>query len=68
MHKVEQMTSAFVETVRQLPADKIGAKKDEGKRVGQALDYLAKYNILPPAFGPKAETDKLIKEQRWGKK
>ena len=68
MHKVEEMTSTFVQSVRQLPADKIGDKKDEVKRVGQALDYLAKYNILPAAFGPKTETDKLIKEQRWGKK
>ena len=68
VQKVEQMTSGLVESVRQLPADKIGAKKDEVKRVGQALDYLTKYSILPPAFGPKAETDKLIKEQRWGKK
>ena len=68
VQKVEQMASAFVQKVKQLPADQIAAKKDEVKQVNGALEYLAKNDILPPAFGPKAETEKLIKEQRWGKK
>jgi len=68
VQKVEQMTLAFVQKVKQLPADQIAAKKDEVKHVDAALDYLTKNKILPPTFGPKTETDNLIKEQRWGKK
>ena len=68
VQKAEQMASAFVQKVKQLPADQIAAKKDEVKRVAGALDYLAKNKILPPTFGPKTEADSLIKEQRWDKK
>ena len=49
-------------------ADQIGSRKNEVKQVNQALEYLAKYKILPPTFGPKVEVEKLVKEQRWGKK
>ena len=68
VQKAEQMAGAFVQKVKQLPADQIGAKKDDVKRVHGALNYLAKNNILPPTFGPKAEIDQLIKDQRWDKK
>jgi hypothetical protein len=66
--KAEQMASAFVQSVKQLPADQIGAKKDQVKQVNGALNYLVRNNLLPSSFGPKAETDSLIKEQRWDKK
>jgi hypothetical protein len=68
MQKVEQMASAYVQKVKQLPADQLAAKKDEVKHVDGALDYLAKNNILPPTFGPKTELDNLVKEQKWNKK
>ena len=68
VQKAEQMVSAYVQRVKQLPADQIGAKKDEAKRVNAALDYLAKNKILPPTFGPRTEIEKLIKEQGWSKK
>ena len=53
VQKVEQMAGAVHKTVKQLPADQIGAKKDEVKQVAGALDYLAKHNILPPTFRPE---------------
>jgi hypothetical protein len=68
MQKAQQMASAFVHQVKQLPPNQIGAKKDEAKQVAHAFDYLAKFNILPPTFAPKVEIDTLIKAQRWNKK
>jgi prepilin-type processing-associated H-X9-DG protein len=68
MQKATQMTTTYVQTVKQLPADKIGAKKDEVKQVKKALDYLAKFKVLPPTFGPKAEVDGLVKDQGWNGK
>jgi prepilin-type processing-associated H-X9-DG protein len=68
VQKVTQMASAYVQAVEQLPADKIGAKKDEVKHVKTALDYLARFNVLPASFGPKVEIDGLVKAQRWDKK
>jgi hypothetical protein len=66
--EVEQAAMRYVASVRQLPADKLGAREDEVKRVNQAFDYLARFNILPASFEPKLEIGKLIREQRWDKK
>ena len=66
--KAEQMANAFVQSVKELPADQIGAKKDAVKQLNGALGYLVRNNLLPSSFGPKTETDKLIKDQRWDKK
>ena len=68
VEKVTRMTSAYVQTVKQLPADQVGAKKDEVKQVKSALDYLEKSKALPPGFGPQAEVESLIKAQHWDKK
>ena len=68
MEKVTRMTSAYVQTVKQLPADQVGAKKGEVKQVKSALDYLEKAKALPPGFGPQAEVESLVKAQHWDKK
>lgn len=68
VEKVTRMTSAYVQTVKQLPADQVGAKKDEVKQVKSALDYLEKAKALPPGFGPQAEVESLVKAQHWDKK
>ena len=68
VEKVTRMTSAYVQTVKQLPADQVGAKKGEVKQVKSALDYLEKAKALPPGFGPQAEVESLVKAQHWDKK
>ena len=68
VEKVTQMAGAYVQKVKQLPPDQLAAKKDEVKQVDGAMNYLANNKILPPNFGPKVETDTLIKDQRWNKK
>lgn len=68
VQEATQMAVAYVRMVKQLPADKLAAKKDEVKQVKAAFDYLAKFRNLPPDFGPKVELDDLVKAQRWDKK
>ncbi len=68
VQKIEEMASQYVASVKALPADQIGAKKDEVKRVNSAFQYLAKFKALPPSFGPKVETEKLVKDNGWDKK
>jgi prepilin-type processing-associated H-X9-DG protein len=68
LQKATEMATAYVRSVKELPADKIGAKKDEARHVKSALDYLAKFKVLPPTFGPKADLDTLVKDQRWDRK
>ncbi len=67
--KVEKLTGDYVAELAKLPADKIGAKKDEAKRVAEALHYLAKFKVVADTYAPKVELDKLIAAQNWeGKK
>jgi hypothetical protein len=68
VQEVEQAASRYAASVRQLPPDQLAGKKDEVKRVQQALDYLARFKILPASLGPKVELEKLIKAQHWDKK
>jgi hypothetical protein len=65
LQKVTQLTHAYVQSVKQVPADKIGGKKDEVKHVKSAFDYLSKAKALPADFVPKTEVEALIKDQRW---
>lgn len=67
VQKVNEMASQYVERVRGLAADQLGAKKEEVKQVNHAFEYLMKCGILPKDFGPKAEITKLIKERHWDK-
>ncbi len=68
VQKVEKIAGDYAKALRELPADKLGAKKDEAKYVNGAFEFLARFNILPADFGPKVEIEKLVKEQRWDKK
>ncbi len=66
--KVGELAAAYVASVKQLPADKIEAKKDEAKHVNRAFQYLARFNLMPGGFPPKAELENLIKAQGWDKR
>jgi hypothetical protein len=63
--KVEQAATDYANGIKQLPADKVGAKKDEVKRVQSAFAYLTKFKILPADYAPKAELDKIVKANNW---
>ena len=67
VQQVEQAVDQYVASVRQLPADKLSARKDAVKQVNQAFDYLAEFHILPASFEPRLEIQQLIKEQHWEK-
>jgi len=66
--KVETMAAHYVQSLKDMPAEKVGAKKDEAKQVSNAFKFLAKFNVLPATFPPKVEIEGLIKEQHWDKK
>jgi hypothetical protein len=65
---VEKLASQHAASLKQLPADKVGAKKDEVMEVDGAFKYLAKWNFVPETFGPKVEVANFIKAQGWDKK
>ncbi len=66
--KVEQTACAYAASLKQLSSGQLEPKKDEVKKVGDALKYLAKWNFVPADFGPKADVEKIIKAQGWDKK
>jgi prepilin-type processing-associated H-X9-DG protein len=68
MEKAQQMAMQYIESVKQLPADKIAAKRDEVRGFNDNLRYLIRFKILPADFAPKAELDKLIRDQGWDKR
>ncbi len=68
LQEVEKMSRHYAQSLKEIPSEKIAAKKDEVNRVGGAFKFLARFNILPANFGPKVEVENIIKEQHWGEK
>lgn len=65
--KVEEMAGAYVARLKGLPPAELPGKRDEVKSVSGNFKYLAKWKLIPPAFGPAADLEKMIKEQGWDK-
>jgi hypothetical protein len=65
--QVSQMAETYVSSLKQLPPEKLGGKKDEVKEVGRVLKYLTNFKILDQNFVPNTELQRMIKEQRWDK-
>lgn len=66
--KAEQMANQYVAGLKEMPADKLAAKKDEGKHFRDVMKWLADWKIVPANFAPKTEIEQIIKDQGWDKK
>lgn len=66
--KAQQLAAEYVTAIKSLPADQLVAKKDEVKRLAEALRYLVKWNIVPDTFGSKADVEAVVKARGWDKK
>ncbi len=66
--KVQQMAAQYVDALEQLPADKLGPKKDEARHVRDVFNYLTRFKVLSASFEPKLKLEQLIKNQNWDKR
>ena len=68
MQKAEQMAVQYVDSLKKLPAEKLGSKRDEVRNMRDTFRYLAKSKIIPDSFNPKVALEQIIKDQGWDKK
>jgi prepilin-type processing-associated H-X9-DG protein len=68
VEQVNQMATRYVDSLKELPGDKIGAKKDEANHVNGAFQYVTRFQVFPADWGPRVELEKIVKAQRWDKK
>jgi hypothetical protein len=54
--------------VKQLPDDKLAAKKDEIKHLRDICKYLIRFKLMSPDSEEKAELDAMIRDHNWDKK
>ncbi len=66
--KVEAALLEYVAGIAALPADQVGAKKDEVKHLRDVCRYLAKWKIVPDDYAPKAKLDQAVKDHNWDKR
>ncbi len=66
--RVEQMAQHYVESLKELPADRLAAKKDEVREVNFAFRFLTRFKVLPADFAPAQQVSAIVKQQRWDKK
>jgi hypothetical protein len=67
-NKVQQMATQCVADLEQLSADKIGTKKDEARRLRDALVFLARFKVLSDSLEPKLRLERIIKNQNWDRR
>ncbi len=63
-----RLVTEFVASVKDLPADKLEAKKGEIMQVHNALQYMKKFTLLPDDYAATAEIAAIVKKQEWEKK
>ena len=66
--EVSDSLNQFVDSVKQLPEDKATAKKSEANQLVEAVNYLAKFKLLPADFAAKDNLLHLVSEKGWDKK
>lgn len=64
----EQLIGQYVESIKQVPADKIESKKGEVLQFNNALQYLAKAHVISDTFPSKVEIARIVKANEWDKK
>jgi hypothetical protein len=66
--RARELAGQYWNDVKQLPPDKLEAKKDEIKHLRDVCKYLIRCKILSPDAEEKVQLDAMIKEHNWDKK
>jgi hypothetical protein len=66
--RAKQLAAEYWEGVRQLPSEKLAAKKDEIKHLRDVCNYLIRFDVLSADSEEKAELDRMIAANNWDKK
>ncbi len=66
--QVEAQLTTLAQEMKATPADKLEARKGDILRFHNALQYLAKFTILPADFTPTQTLAGIVKDQEWEKK
>ncbi|MGD0539279.1 MAG: DUF1080 domain-containing protein [Verrucomicrobiota bacterium] len=66
--KVAQMAGQYAESLQKLPADQLGAKKDEARHVRDCFKHMARFKVIADDFGPKLAIEQIIKDQGWDRR
>jgi hypothetical protein len=68
LERMQQLAAQYVADLQKLPPEKLAAKKDEVKRLGNTYNYLARFAIIPADNVQKRQIEMIIKEQKWDQK
>ncbi|HEV2209516.1 MAG TPA: DUF1080 domain-containing protein [Verrucomicrobiae bacterium] len=68
MDRAGELSNEYWDEVKQLPPEKLAAKKDEIKHLLHVVNYLIRFKVLPEDLEAKAALEQMIAEQHWDKK
>jgi hypothetical protein len=63
--KVRQLADTYVSSVKSLAADELEARKNEIISTTRALQYLAKFDVLPRSYAPITTLQQIATKQGW---
>jgi hypothetical protein len=65
--EVEDMSAAWLDSIKKTPAASMEGKKGEVMHVYAPVKYMVRWKFLPESFPAKAEIEKMIKDNGWDK-
>lgn len=66
--QVDELATAYAAGVKAMAPAQLGTKKGEIEGVLKAFRYLAKFQIEPADYAPKAVLEQVVKAQKWEEK
>jgi hypothetical protein len=66
--QVDELATAYAAGVKAMAPAQLGTKKGEIEGVLKAFRYLAKFQIEPSDYAPKAVLEQVVKAQKWEEK
>jgi hypothetical protein len=68
MNQLKDLSTAYLENLKQLPADKLAARKDEVRHLRDVCNYLVRFKIIESDTPVERDLKQIIADNNWDKK
>lgn len=68
MNQLKDLSTAYLENLKQLPADKLAARKNEVRHLRDVCNYLVRFKIIESDSPVERDLKQIIADNNWDKK
>jgi len=68
LNQLKDLGTAYVDNLKQLPADKLAARKDEVRHIRDVCNYLVRFKVIEADSEVERDLKQIIADNNWDKK